>query len=111
MLGLANIHVSVSGKISLIDFGLSDCSNNEEHKENDFETLEYILRIHGSIENDSQVNQDSRENEVIHDKPRNDGNDRSDSNSSAEEIFDGMSAQSFDTSTTKEVNSSNPSQR
>ena len=108
---LANIHVSVSGKISLIDFGLSDCSNNEEHKENDFETLEYILRIHGSIENDSQVNQDSRENEVIHDKPRNDGNDRSDSNSSAEEIFDGMSAQSFDTSTTKEVNSSNPSQR
>ena len=38
----ANIHVSVSGKISLIDFGLSDCSNNEKRKKNDFENLDYI---------------------------------------------------------------------
>ena len=27
----SNIHVSESGKITLIDFGLSDCSNNEEY--------------------------------------------------------------------------------
>ncbi|CUM55885.1 unnamed protein product [Debaryomyces tyrocola] len=39
----ANIHVSVSGKISLIDFGLSDSTNNEKHKKNDFDTLDYIL--------------------------------------------------------------------
>lgn len=32
-------------------------TNNEELKKNYFETLEYILGIHGSIENDSQVNQ------------------------------------------------------
>lgn len=39
---LENIHVSVSGKISLIDSGLSDCSNNEKRKKNDFEALGYI---------------------------------------------------------------------
>lgn len=53
---LANIHVSVSGKISLIDFGLSDCTNNEEHKKNDFETLDYILRANGSNENYKHAN-------------------------------------------------------
>ncbi|CUM49401.1 unnamed protein product, partial [Debaryomyces fabryi] len=42
----ANIHVSVSGKISLIDFGLSDGTNNEEHKKNDLDSLDYILGIH-----------------------------------------------------------------
>lgn len=31
--------VSVSGKISLIDFGLSDCTNNEERKRKDFKSL------------------------------------------------------------------------
>ncbi|CUM57502.1 unnamed protein product [Debaryomyces tyrocola] len=60
---LANIHVSVSGKISLIDFGLSDCTSNEEHKKNDFETLDYILRANGSNENDPQGKQYGQENE------------------------------------------------
>jgi hypothetical protein len=44
----ANIHVSVSGKISLIDFGLSDCTNNEEHKKNG--DLDSILGVYGSKE-------------------------------------------------------------
>lgn len=35
-LRLANIHASVSRKISLIYFGLSDCTNNEERKKDDF---------------------------------------------------------------------------
>ena len=39
---LSNIHVSVSGKISLIDFGLSDCTNNEEHKTDDLKSLRLI---------------------------------------------------------------------
>lgn len=43
----ANIHVSESGKTSLIDFGLSDCMNDEKHKMNDFESLEHIVGIHG----------------------------------------------------------------
>ena len=63
----ANIHVSVSGKISLIDFGLSDCSNNEEHKKNDFETLDYILGVHGSNENDLSIKY-SQESEVLPDE-------------------------------------------
>lgn len=40
-----NIHVSVSGKISLTDFGLSDCANNEDHKMNDFKCIDDILGI------------------------------------------------------------------
>lgn len=42
---LANIHASVSVKLSLIDFGISDCTNNEERKKNDFEFLDRILDI------------------------------------------------------------------
>lgn len=38
-----NIHVSVSGKISLIDFGLSDFENNPKRKRKDFERLEEIF--------------------------------------------------------------------
>lgn len=59
---LENIHVSGSGKISLIDFGLSDSSNNEKRKRLDFESLDFILEVHGSSENDSQESQE------IHDK-------------------------------------------
>ncbi|CUM53663.1 unnamed protein product [Debaryomyces tyrocola] len=42
---LCNIHVSESGKISLINFELSDSSDNEKHKKRDFECLDDILRI------------------------------------------------------------------
>jgi tRNA A-37 threonylcarbamoyl transferase component Bud32 len=101
----ANIHVSVSGKISLIDFGLSDCTNNEEHKENDFETLNSILEVHNSSENDFQESQE------IHDESDKYGKYESDRNSSYEEVFDGMSAQSLDTSTTEGGNSSKAPRR
>ena len=92
---LENIHVSESGKISLIDFGLSDCSNNEKRKKNDFENLDHILGVHGSSENDSQESQ-----EIFHDEKH--GKYESDRNSSYEEVFDEISTKSFDTSTTKE---------
>ena len=45
---LENIHVSELGKISLIDFGLSDSSNNEKRKRLDFESLDFILEVHSS---------------------------------------------------------------
>jgi tRNA A-37 threonylcarbamoyl transferase component Bud32 len=83
----ANIHVSVSGKISLIDFGLSDCTNNEEHKKNDFETLDSILGVYGSNENDPQGIQYGQENEVLPDEAGNDENDGSGSNPSSEAVL------------------------
>lgn len=64
---LANIHVSVSGKVSLIDFGLSDCTNNGEHKMNDLENLDYILGLNSSCDSsdtDNQVNQDSQKSDA-----------------------------------------------
>jgi len=94
---LENIHVSESGKISLIDFGLSDCSNNEKRKKNDFENLDHILGIHGPSENDSQESQ-----EMFHDEADKYGKYESDRNSSYEEVFDETSTKSFDTRTTKE---------
>ncbi|KAK6453651.1 uncharacterized protein RJT20DRAFT_146719 [Scheffersomyces xylosifermentans] len=48
---IPNIHVSRSGKISLIDFGLSDRSNDESHKERDFEILDRILGFEGDSDN------------------------------------------------------------
>ena len=76
---LANIHVSVSGKISLIDFGLSDCTNNEERKRKDFKSL---YRIFGKYSKDGKYG--------------------SDNNSTSPEVFDEMSIESLDTRTTKE---------
>lgn len=72
---LAKIHVSISCKISLIDFGLSDCTNNEEHKKNDFKSLRRIFGKHGE-----------------------DGKYGSDKNSSSEEVFDEIGIESLDTS-------------
>lgn len=54
---LQNIHVSESGKISLIDFGLSDCSYDWRQMKRDFERSDYILGIHRSSENVSQESQ------------------------------------------------------
>ncbi|MDN6749727.1 MAG: DUF3698 domain-containing protein [Staphylococcus equorum] len=106
----ANIHVSVSGKISLIDFGLSDCTNNEKHKKNDFESLDEIIEILNSSENGDQVNKDSQENEGT-DKAETDSKYGSYINSSEEAVFDEMSLASLDTRTTKEDINSKGSHR
>jgi hypothetical protein len=78
----ANIHVSVSGEISLIDFGLSDCSNNEGLKANDIKSLDQVFGKH------------CREGKYGIDN----------NNSFEEAIFDEMSLESHDTRTTKEDN-------
>ncbi|CUM53631.1 unnamed protein product [Debaryomyces tyrocola] len=90
----ANIHVSVSGKISLIDFGLSDCTNNEEHKKNDLETLDYILRPNASNESENEV--------MFADRADEDDKYGNGSNSSGEEIFDEGSSETYGTRTTVE---------
>lgn len=51
--GLENIHVSETHKVSLIDFGLLDSSNNDECEKNDFENLDHILGIDSSSDNHS----------------------------------------------------------
>lgn len=81
---LANIHVFISGKISLIDFGLSDCSNNEEYK-NGWGSVHF-------------------------DKAGKDGKYECDITSSSE-VFDEGSLESLDTRTTKEDITSNKSHR
>lgn len=40
----ANIHFSESGKVSLIDFGLSEYPSSEEHIKNDIKSLKRIFR-------------------------------------------------------------------
>ncbi|KAK6454725.1 uncharacterized protein RJT20DRAFT_137068 [Scheffersomyces xylosifermentans] len=40
---IPNIHVSTAGKVSLIDFGLSDNTNNQKNIERDMMTLDHIL--------------------------------------------------------------------
>ncbi|CAG85704.2 DEHA2C00110p [Debaryomyces hansenii CBS767] len=107
---LANIHVSVSGKISLIDFGLSDCTNNEEHKKNDFETLDYILRANGSNENYKHANRVSSE-AISADRADEDDKYGNDSNPSSEEVFDEGSSGTFGTQITIEDIASKPSRR
>lgn len=83
----AIIHVSFSGGISLIDFGLSDCTNNEELK-NNFKTPDYILRAHGSNDNYKQFNRGSTKSEVVLANRAN-GNEKYEnaSNTSSEDIF------------------------
>ena len=42
---LDNIHVSILGRITLIDFGLADYPSSEERKKRDFEALDELLPI------------------------------------------------------------------
>ena len=44
---LDNIHVSVSGRITLIDFGLAVHPSSEERKRRDFETLDELFQVTG----------------------------------------------------------------
>ena len=103
--------MSVSGKISLIDFGLSDGTNNEEHKKNDLDSLDYILGIHG-YESKKYANRVNAKSEAISAyRAEEDDKYRNDSNSSSEEVFDERSSESFGTRTTIEDIASKSSRR
>lgn len=99
----ANIHLYVC-KVSLFDYGLSDCTSNEEHKENIFECFDNILEIletSGSSKNSNAIHQDSEENEgMLPDNAGTDDKSGSNDNSSPEEIFGKMSLETNGTSTT-----------
>ncbi|CUM56987.1 unnamed protein product, partial [Debaryomyces tyrocola] len=99
-------------RISLIDFGLSDCTNNEEHKKNDFETLDYILRTNGSNESYKHANRVNAKSEaILADRVDEDGKYGNDSKSSSEEVFDEGSSGTFGTQITIEDIASKSSQR
>lgn len=80
--------MSESGKVSLIDFGLSDTSNNEGHKKHDFDSLDLILGGCNTNENNHNTTQYHPESKKVLDYIDKENNDGNESNSSSDEIFD-----------------------
>ena len=103
----ANIVVSETGKISLIDFGLSTCPASEKRKKKDFEALDQSFRrgsygVHEGNEDDLEVNGEKADNK--NKRYGSDGNDMI--NSSNEGIFNKVSKETQDTGLTNEKFSS-----
>ena len=100
----SNIHVSESGKITLIDFGLSKFPCSEESKQDDLESLDNIFGVNSSTnkkEEDEQVNPDITKSQVaVNDKGDTNHNDESDENTSSDFELAEMSFESHDTKTT-----------
>ena len=99
----ANIVVSETGKISLIDFGLSTCPASEKRKKKDFEALDQSFRrgsygVHEGNEDDLE-DMPSKKADTKNSGSRNDGNDMI--NSSNEGIFDKVSKETQDTGSIK----------
>ena len=101
---LGNIHVSISGRISLIDFGLSVFPSSEELKQDDFISLDHIFRK--TTEENNQTTQNDEDDQILSmhgTNVNNSGSQCNDYNNSYDEIvFDRMSQQSQETEWTKE---------
>ena len=99
----ANIVVSETGKISLIDFGLSTYPTSEKRKKRDFEALDQSFR-RGSY-GVNEVNEDDlegMESEAAYNENKKYGSDGKDMlNSSIEGIFDKVSKETQDTGSIK----------
>ncbi|CUM52899.1 unnamed protein product [Debaryomyces tyrocola] len=98
----SNIHVSESGKITLIDFGLSKFPCSEAGKQDDLESLDSIFGVSRSTskkEEGEQVNPDISQ-VAVNDKAETDHNDEGDANSSSEVDLAEMSFESHDSKTT-----------
>ena len=99
----ANIVVSETGKISLIDFGLSTSPTSEKRKKRDFEALDQSFRkgsygVHEGSEEDLD-DMSSKKADTKNSRSRSDGNDMI--NSSNEGIFDKVSKETQDTGSIK----------
>ena len=99
----ANIVVSETGKILLIDFGLSTCPASEKRKKRDFEALDQSLRkgsygVHEGNEDDLE-DMPSKKADTKNSGSRNDGNDMI--SSSNEGLFDKVSEETQDTGSIK----------
>ena len=100
---LANIFFSETGKISLIDFGLSTCPTSEKRKKSDFEALDqsFTRRSYGVHEGNEDDLEDmpSKKADTKNSRSRNDGNEMI--SSSNERIFDKLSKERQDTGSIK----------
>lgn len=101
---LDNIHVSILGRITLIDFGLAVYPSNEERKKRDLETLDEIIPIAGHRYNSQHELQDSilcadKGSEGRYNESR--WNDHG--NSSDEMVFDELVVESDDTAGSTKV--------
>ena len=95
---LDNIHVSISGRITLIDFGLAIYPSSEERKRRDIEALNEIIPIVGHGNNGQYEIQDGilcadKDSESKYNESR--WNDHA--NSSIEMVFDELVLESDDT--------------
>lgn len=105
---LANIHVSLSGKISLINFGLSVCPSSEELRQEDFEALGHIFgKINYKDKENKQTaksHRDVREEEISSSTRSTNASSSkcNDDNNSLDIIFDRISEQSQETESTRE---------
>lgn len=90
---LDNIHVSISGRITLIDFGLAVYPGSEEQKKRDFEAIDELVPITGyGISGDDKIR------DVVSAKnENNEGRWNDHPNSSDEMVFDELVLESDDT--------------
>ncbi|CUM49787.1 unnamed protein product [Debaryomyces tyrocola] len=96
-----NIHVSISGRITLIDFGLAVHPSSEERKKRDFEALDELLPITGyGISGEDKIR------DVLLAKNENNESRWNDhANSSDEMVFDELVLESDDTPGSTKVDS------
>lgn len=84
----SNIHVSEAGKITLIDFGLSEYPCSDESKQDDFESLDNIFGVNSFAskkENVIQSNTDIQESQIaVNVKADSNQNDEGDENTSSD---------------------------
>ena len=90
---LDNIHVSISGRVTLIDFGLAFYPSSEEQKKRDFEALDELVPITGyGISGEDKIR------DVVLAKNENNESGWNDhANSSDEIVFDELVLESDDT--------------
>ena len=89
----SNIHISESGKVTLIDFGLSKYPCSEASKQGDLESLDSIFGVTSKKEVAKSL-------VAVNDKADTDHSDEDDANTSSEVELAEMSFKSHDTKTT-----------
>lgn len=101
---LGNIHVSISGRISLIDFGLSTCPSTEKLKQDDLIALDHIFSK--TAEENNQATQNYNDDQIVSMHSVDDSfsvRQCNDANNSYDEtVFDRMSEHYRETESTKE---------
>ena len=90
---LDNIHVSISGRVTLIDFGLAFYPSSEEQKKRDFEALDELVPITGyGISGEDKIR-----DVVLAKNENNESRWNDHANSSDEVVFDELVSKSDDT--------------